>query len=153
MTTYRENLRPAVWLYAAALLLIPGIILVLAPINPIFGIVLSLAAYGTIVVLMVVKSPSIELTETTLRVGKATIARVHLGPASGFSGSHAIEQRGTKLDARAWVMFTGWVDAVVRLEIIDPMDPTPYWLISTRNPEMFLAALRERPAPQKTPQK
>jgi hypothetical protein len=50
-------------------------------------------------------------------------------------------------------MFTGWVDAVVRLEIIDPMDPTPYWLISTRNPEMFLAALRERPAPQKTPQK
>lgn len=151
MTTYRENLRPAAWLYVAALLLIPGIILVLAPINPILGIVLSLLTYGTIVVLMVVKSPTIELTETTLRVGKATIARVHLGSASGFSGSHAIEQRGTKLDARAWVMFTGWVDAVVRLEIIDPLDPTPYWLISTRNPELFLAALRSRTSSQTAP--
>jgi len=144
MSTYRETMRPAAWLYIAAILVIPAIILVLAPINMIFGIILSLVVYGTIVILMVVKSPSIELSETALRVGKATIERSHLGAASAFSGSYAIEQRGTQLDARAWMMFTGWVDGVVRLEIVDPLDPTPYWLISTRNPEKFVAALRER---------
>ena len=145
MTTYRETMRPAAWLYIAAILVIPAIILVLAPINMLFGIILSIVVYVTIVTLMVVKSPSIELTGDTLRVGKASIARSHLGAASAFSGSYAIEQRGTKLDARAWMMFTGWVDAVVRLEITDPLDPTPYWLISTRNPEAFVAALRDRP--------
>lgn len=144
MKTYREIMRPAPWLYVAAVLVIPAIVLVLAPINMLFGIILSVVVYAAIVILMVVKSPSIELTATQLRVGKANIAREYLGAASAFSGSHAIEQRGIKLDARAWVMFTGWVDPVVRIDIVDPSDPTPYWLISTRRPEEFVAALRSR---------
>ncbi|MBK5239028.1 MAG: DUF3093 domain-containing protein [Actinomycetales bacterium] len=144
MTTYREVMRPAFWLYIAAILIIPAIVLVLAPINMLFGIILSIVVYATIIVLMIVKSPIIELTETTLRVGKAHIARSELGAASAYSGTHAIEQRGTKLDGRAWLMFTGWVDPVVRIDIIDELDPVPYWLISTRNPERFVAALRSR---------
>ena len=144
MTTYREVMRPAFWLYIAAILIIPAIILVLAPINMIFGIILSVVVYGVIIVLMVTKAPIIELTEESLRVGKAHISRVELGAASAYSGSHAIEQRGTKLDGRAWLMFTGWVDPVVRIDIIDPNDPVPYWLVSTRYPEKFVAALRAR---------
>jgi hypothetical protein len=144
MTTYREVMRPASWLYIAAILIIPAIILVLAPINMLFGIILSVVVYGAIVIVMIVKAPSIELTETTLRVGKAQISRAELGAASAFSGVHAVEQRGTKLDGRAWLMFTGWVDPVVRIEINDPLDPVPYWLISTRHPEKFVAALRTR---------
>jgi hypothetical protein len=144
MTTYREVMRPASWLYIAAILIIPAIILVLAPINMLFGVILSIVVYVAIVVLMILKSPTIELSETTLRVGKAHIARAELGAASAFSGSHAIEQRGTKLDGRAWLMFTGWVDPVVRIDIADPLDPVPYWLVSTRHPEAFVAALRSR---------
>ncbi|GAB2819758.1 hypothetical protein GCM10027022_07440 [Alpinimonas psychrophila] len=144
MTTYREVMRPAFWLYIAAILIIPAIVLVLAPINMLFGIILSVVVYAVIVLLMIFKSPSIELTETALRVGKASIPRSELGAASGFSGTYAIEQRGTKLDGRAWLMFTGWVDPVVRIDIIDPLDPVPYWLISTRHPEEFVAALRSQ---------
>lgn len=144
MKTYREILRPAPWLYVAAVLVIPAIVLVLAPINMLFGIILSVVVYAVIVILMITKSPSIDLTQAQLRVGKATISREHLGAASAFSGSHAIDQRGTKLDARAWVMFTGWVDPVVRIDIADPLDPVPYWLVSTRHPEAFVAALRSR---------
>jgi hypothetical protein len=144
MKTYREVMRPASWLYVAAILIIPAIILVLAPINMLFGIILSVVVYAAIVILMIVKAPSIELSETQLRVGKASIARSELGAASAFSGSHAVEQRGTKLDGRAWLMFTGWVDPVVRIDITDPEDPVPYWLISTRHPEEFVAALRSK---------
>jgi Protein of unknown function (DUF3093) len=36
------------------------------------------------------------------------------------------------------------VDPVVRIEITDPSDRTPYWLTSTRNPDRLLAALRPR---------
>jgi len=137
-------MRPAYWLYVAAFLEVPAVILVCAPINMTFGIILSIALYLTIVILMIVKSPTIELTETQLRAGKATIARSELGAVSGFSGSYAIEQRGIKLDARAWMMFTGWVDPVVKIDIKDPLDPVPYWLISSRHPEEFVAALRSR---------
>ena len=55
MTTYREVMRPAFWLYIAAILIIPAIILVLAPINMLFGIILSAVVYAVIVILMIVK--------------------------------------------------------------------------------------------------
>ena len=33
---------------------------------------------------------------------------------------------------------------MVRIEITDPSDRTPYWLTSTRHPEQLLAALQAR---------
>jgi hypothetical protein len=33
------------------------------------------------------------------------------------------------------------VDPVVRIEIEDPSDRTPYWLASSRHPEQLIAAL------------
>ncbi len=35
----------------------------------------------------------------------------------------------------------GWIDPVVRIEITDPADRTPYWLASTRHPDELVAAL------------
>jgi hypothetical protein len=34
------------------------------------------------------------------------------------------------------------VGPAVRIEVVDPDDPTPYWVISTRRPEDLIAALR-----------
>jgi hypothetical protein len=41
-----------------------------------------------------------------------------------------------------------WVDGVVRVALTDPADPAPYWLVSTRRPEVLAAALeRSHEAP------
>ncbi len=32
-------------------------------------------------------------------------------------------------------LFRGYVRGVVRVEVTDPADPTPYWLVSARNPQ------------------
>ena len=37
----------------------------------------------------------------------------------------------------------GWIDPVVRIEIADPSDRTPYWLASTRRPDKLVAALSQ----------
>jgi hypothetical protein len=37
--------------------------------------------------------------------------------------------------------FRGWITPVVRIEITDPADRTPYWLTSTRHPEDLVRAL------------
>ena len=34
----------------------------------------------------------------------------------------------------------GWIPEMVMLVLDDPEDPTPYWLVSTRNPEEVLRA-------------
>ncbi|WP_182047545.1 DUF3093 family protein, partial [Curtobacterium sp. ME26] len=35
-----------------------------------------------------------------------------------------------------------YVRGVVRVEVADPADPTPYWLVSARNPQAVVDALR-----------
>lgn len=144
MTTYREVLRPSVWMYFAAALIVPTIILTMAPFNLPLGVLVALGVYVLIVLAMVLSSPKIELTATELRVGQAHIERRYIGAVSAYSGSHATNARGPGLDARAWLFLRGWINPVVRIDIADPEDPTPYWLFSTRQPEVLVAALRQR---------
>lgn len=49
---------------------------------------------------------------------------------------------GRQLDPAAFVSHRGWIGPMVLLVLDDPEDPTPYWMISTRNPQKVLAALR-----------
>lgn len=47
---------------------------------------------------------------------------------------------GCQLDPAAFVASHGWIHEMVMLVLDDPEDPTPYWLVSTRNPEEVLRA-------------
>lgn len=48
---------------------------------------------------------------------------------------------GRQLDPAAYVQHRSWVPTMVLLVLDDPEDPTPYWLVSTRRPELLIAAL------------
>ncbi|MDO4609500.1 DUF3093 domain-containing protein [Corynebacterium sp.] len=67
-------------------------------------------------------------------------------PASVVSRSLAVPasaQRaalGRQLDPAAFLVTRGWVKTMVLLVLDDPDDPTPYWMVSTRNPEQVLDA-------------
>ncbi|MCZ9308519.1 DUF3093 domain-containing protein [Corynebacterium uberis] len=48
---------------------------------------------------------------------------------------------GRQLDPAAFVISHGWVPEMVMLVLNDPEDPTPYWLVASRNPDALLDAL------------
>lgn len=139
---YREALRPSVGIYLIIALLIPIIILTAAPFSLPLGIALAVVVSLGISATLIAVAPRIEVDSEKFRAGKASIERKFIGSVSAFSGEHAREQRGVKLDARAWTLIRGYVDPVVKVEITDPNDPTPYWLISTRRPKELAQALR-----------
>ena len=122
--------------------MIPSTILVLAPFDIMLGVIVSIIVYLAIVIPMALTSPVIIVTDKELKVGKAHISREFISGVSAFSGSHAFAARWTDLNARAWILLRGWINPVVRIDIDDPQDPTPYWLFSTRKPEELVAALR-----------
>ena len=138
---YSEKLHPNPWIWLVAAGMSAAGILVFAPISIAAGITAALVLFAIISVLLVVSTPSITVTPDTLRVGRATIERRHVGAVSQFRGKEATAERGTRLNGLAYLCIRGWVDPVVRIEITDPSDPTPYWLTSTRRPEQLLAAL------------
>lgn len=80
--------------------------------------------------------------EVELRAGQA-----HL-PASVVSRSAAVPRSaksaalGRQLDPAAYVVHRTWVGPMVLVVLDDPDDPTPYWLVSTKEPDRVLSALR-----------
>lgn len=138
---YRERLWPAWWVFLATALVIPASLLVFLPISQVAGVVVAIVLYGAIVVTLLATTPVIEVDDGMLRVGRAQIERSFVGAVTAHHGMDAVAERGTRLDARAWLMLRGWAPDVVRIEITDDADPTPYWLVSTRRPEELVAAL------------
>ena len=142
VTLYRERLWAPPVLYLATALVIPASLLVFLPISVLAGVLVAIGMYLAVLVLLWVLAPTIEVTETEFRAGRAHLPRTLVGEVAGFEGAEATTQRGPKLDARAWTLFRGYVRGVVKVEVQDPADPTPYWLVSVRNPSAVVAALR-----------
>jgi hypothetical protein len=138
---YRERLWPARWILIATLLVVPASALVFAPLSWTLGIVVGVALYLGCVALYAVAGVPVEVTDETFRAGRARIERRFISGATAFTGTEATAERGPRLDARAFLLLRGGVDGLVRVELSDPADPTPYWLVSTRNPDLLVSKL------------
>ncbi|MCD2442350.1 DUF3093 domain-containing protein [Agromyces sp. SYSU K20354] len=147
MPDYREKLWPTPWIYVASLLLIPASILVLAPVSMPAGIVTGVVLYVGLVGSLALTAPLIELHGGRLRAGRAEIALTDVGEAVPADEEQARVERGTGLDARAFLVIRGWIKPVVRIPVVDPADPTPYWLVSTRRPKELAAAINRSRRP------
>jgi uncharacterized protein (DUF58 family) len=138
---YNEKLWPNAWIWLVSAGLSGAGILMLAPISVTAGLAAAVVLFVIITVLLVLSTPAITVTGSTLRVGRATIERRFVGTVSAFRGAEATAERGTRLNGLAFLCIRGWIDPVVRIEITDPSDRTPYWLTSTRHPDRLVAAL------------
>jgi len=146
MSIYRERLLPGPMIFVMTALVIPASLLVFLPINLTLGVACATVLYAACVILLIVSSPWIEVTDAALLAGRARLPLPNVGDAVGFSGSEATQQRGPKLDARAWLVIRGWISPVVKVDVLDDGDPTPYWLVSTRHPNDLIAALKKAKA-------
>jgi hypothetical protein len=87
------------------------------------------------------RAPKIELDESTLKIGAVQIPRAELGTAAALIDESARTARGPELNPSAFVLFRGTTRSLVRIAVKSKSDPTPYWLVSSRNAEKFAAAL------------
>jgi hypothetical protein len=141
MMIYREKLWASAWVFLAMALVIPASLLVFWPINPLTGIVVAIVLYAGCAGILVLASPTLQLSDETFTAGRARLPLRFAGEATAYREPEATLQRGRLLDARAWLLLRGWVTPVVRIDVTDPQDPTPYWLVSTREPERLADAI------------
>ena len=93
---------------------------------------LAFVAYG---------SASIEVADGHLRAGRARVEATYLGAAEALDAEATRRTAGVDADARAFLLLRPYLKRAVKVEIRDPDDPTPYWLLCTRHPESLAAAL------------
>lgn len=143
MSFYSERLLPGPFVFVACALIIPASLLVFLPINFTVGVIVAAVLYVAIVILLILASPRIQVTDALLVAGRARLPLTNVGVTKGFSGREAFAERGPRLDARAWLVIRGWISSVVKVDVEDDGDPTPYWLVSTRHPKELVAALEK----------
>jgi hypothetical protein len=141
MTIYRERLWASGWMYLSTSLVIPASLLVFLPINFEVGVITAIALYAACIAVLIGTSPVVRITNQELVAGRARVPIELIGEVTGYTGEEATLERGQRLDARAWLLIRGWVAPVVRVELADPTDPTPYWIVSTRRPNEVVAAI------------
>lgn len=80
--------------------------------------------------------------ERQLWVGDAHVPTTAIARSAEVPRSAKSAALGRQLDPAAFVVHRGWVGPMLVLVLADPDDPTPYWLISCRHPQLALSALR-----------
>ena len=143
MTTYRERLSAPLswWLAALGFAVVWGwVFLVVLNWTAAIVVTLLVAAAGFAAVW---RYGSIEISVDAdgLRVGTATLGPQHVGAVRRLDRAAYRTQLGTGADARAYLVTRPYLDHGVLVEIDDPADPVPYWLISSRRPDAFATAL------------
>lgn len=142
---YDERLTaPRIW-WAIAVLFGLSLALVFLP----YGLIAALIAMaiGTCLAGMYVSaqgSTRIRVTGDTLFVMDARIPLTALGQPEVLDGEEARAWRTYKADMRAFMVMRSFIPTAVRVEILDPDDPTPYLYLSTRTPDRLAKAIGER---------
>lgn len=84
---------------------------------------------------------TVTVNDERLVVGSASIERSYLGKVTVLSAKEMALMRGRDSNPMCWMALRFWVATGVRIELNDPADPTPYWLVSAKRATALAAAL------------
>jgi hypothetical protein len=83
----------------------------------------------------------ITVTDTELVVDDARLPIRYIAGAVVLDPIAKRDLLGPAAAPHAFVIQRPWIPRAVRVDLNDPADPTPYWVVSTRRPEELAAAL------------
>jgi hypothetical protein len=142
VVTYDERLTAPAGLWAGAWFgsLLLGVV-VYAALGPVAGL-LALLVPGVLLTLVLrAAAAPVRVVDAELVAGPARIPVTALGPVEVLDAEAARQVRGPASDPAGYHLIRGWVPAGVKAEVVDPADPTPYWFVATRHPDLLAAAV------------
>jgi hypothetical protein len=140
---YRERLWPRWWVWVV----LTGLVAMLAvaygsALGAAVGwLVAALGALAT-VALVAATTPRVTVSAAGLSAGGAVLPADCLGSCRTLTAEEVRGLRGPGADARVFTVLRPWSAAgAVLVEVDDPEDPHPAWLVSARRPARLCAAL------------
>jgi hypothetical protein len=98
---------------------------------------------GTVALLVGYGSATVVVDAGRLSAGRARIPVSVLARPEALGAEATRRALGPEADARAYLLVRPYVRESVRVAVVDPGDPTPYWLLSSRHPRRLAAAIEE----------
>ena len=95
------------------------------------AITVSLIQLGILVFASQRTALEITLTKGWLLVGPAAIERAFIHNFRALDAPEFKRVRGIDADPASYLQIRFWINTAIKIELRDPKDKTPYWLIST----------------------
>lgn len=102
---------------------------------------ISVLLLATAAMFLLIGSARVVVRDGVLYAGRASIPSDLLGAAEPLDAEGTRRVHGVDANARAYLLTRPYLKLSVRVEVRDPADSTPYWLISTRHPHDLAAVL------------
>jgi len=105
------------------------------------GFMVAIATTLAVGIGLVVNTPLIQIDELNFRVGRARLPLQFVGKIQVLDDAQSRRARSTDANSNAHFQLRGGIKTSVIVEVTDPLDPHPYWQVSTRKPDLLIAAL------------
>lgn len=136
-----ERLWPGPGGWAAVVGFALVVLIALVPVDPTIAAVVAVATAVVAGTLVAVTSPRVTVADGVLRAGRAHIPVGLLGEPRVLDRAGVRAALGPGSDARAFACLRSWLPGAVEVAVVDPADPTPTWLVSSRRPTTLRDAL------------
>lgn len=139
---YRERISvPWLWWVIGLAMVASMAVAVYAYVDAWIALLFALFSVAAVVVGLIGFTLNISVSDDELVVGRYRLEREYIADAKPFEGGEATRILGPGADRRNFLVTRPFVKDVVRVDLDDPEDPHPSWLISTKRPKELAAAV------------
>lgn len=85
---------------------------------------------------------AVRVDDDSLTVGRFRLEGTWIKDAEALEGADAANAIGAGSNPRDFLQTRPYVRDLVRVELADPADPHPHWIVSSRNAEQLAGAIR-----------
>lgn len=142
-SSYSERVFPGLSFFLATLFVPTALYLIVLAFDDLWALVTFVVCEVSIISIGLLGAPTLVLSKESLSIGKVQIPTQYISGISAIPASNQQSEKGPKLHPAAYVRFQAGVKGLLKIELNDPADPTPYWLISSRNPELLAKKFSE----------
>jgi len=130
---FREVIRAPFWLLAFIYFLFMSLVVAVWAAVGNQPALITWVVSTILIVLIALKSTLvIEVAENDFRAGPAHIELKYLGQVTALDSKEMGRLRTRDADPGSFLIFRFWRSTGVKVEINDPRDQTPYWLITSK---------------------
>ena len=139
---FKEVLRPPIWVLTFIYFLFLSLVIaVWAAFDNTVALITFITATIAIIYIAFAMRSTITLDGNELRIDRAHIETKYLGKVTILDSEAMRLLRTRDADPAAYLAIKFWTPTGIKIEVIDPRDPTPYWLITSKRGENIAALL------------
>jgi hypothetical protein len=135
--SYSERVFPGLSFFLATLFAPAALYLIVLAFDDFWALITFVVSELAIIFLGLFAAPTLSLSSKTLSIGNVKIPTQYVKAITVVEASAQQSEKGPKLNPSAYVRFQVGVKGLLKVELNDPNDPTPYWLISSRTPDLI----------------